>query len=319
MESMARSMGNAIRAGSDNSLVQSGKSGTTKTYYQISWPWISLHCMVEIAGASFIVLTILRTRRVQAPIWKSSALAVLSRGPYIREKLEGANSLSSLGERAAVEYARLLGQQDVGQERYKPRIRKIERSRSLLSGLARVRRNVLLIDSGEYRNAQTRHIHDLLGFDGVTAAYHRHAARQQLRHYSTVSWTNGTVTSITPTGNSSHTSFRVSSADANNRTQGGSGGDAYDDGADAGSLPTVPECDRFRRSSVGADMGVAWYGGRLYADQSDGLVTNVPGVYAVDDANTYNSTNLPHALWSGKRAAVGLHGDSGPPGSGRDV
>lgn len=35
-----------------------------------------------------------------------------------------------------------------------------------LSGLARVRRNVLLIDSGEYRNAPTRHMHDVLGFDG---------------------------------------------------------------------------------------------------------------------------------------------------------
>lgn len=35
-----------------------------------------------------------------------------------------------------------------------------------LSGLARVRRKVLLIDSAEYRNAQTRHMHDVLGFDG---------------------------------------------------------------------------------------------------------------------------------------------------------
>ena len=34
------------------------------------------------------------------------------------------------------------------------------------SGLARVRRNVLLIDSGEYRNNPTRHMHDLLGYDG---------------------------------------------------------------------------------------------------------------------------------------------------------
>lgn len=37
---------------------------------------------------------------------------------------------------------------------------------SALSGLARVRRNVLLIDSAEYRNAKTRHVHDLIGFDG---------------------------------------------------------------------------------------------------------------------------------------------------------
>lgn len=39
---------------------------------------------------------------------------------------------------------------------------------SALSGLARVRRKVLLIDSGEYRNAPTRHMHDVLGFDGIS-------------------------------------------------------------------------------------------------------------------------------------------------------
>lgn len=37
---------------------------------------------------------------------------------------------------------------------------------SAASGLARVRRNVLLIDSADYRNAQTRHMHDVIGFDG---------------------------------------------------------------------------------------------------------------------------------------------------------
>lgn len=37
---------------------------------------------------------------------------------------------------------------------------------SALSGLARVRRTALLIDSGEYRNAQTRHAHDIIGLDG---------------------------------------------------------------------------------------------------------------------------------------------------------
>jgi cation diffusion facilitator CzcD-associated flavoprotein CzcO len=37
---------------------------------------------------------------------------------------------------------------------------------SALSGLARVRRNVLLIDSGVYRNGATRHMHDVIGLDG---------------------------------------------------------------------------------------------------------------------------------------------------------
>lgn len=41
---------------------------------------------------------------------------------------------------------------------------------SALSGLARVRRNALLIDSGEYRNAATRHMHDVIGFDGRLAS-----------------------------------------------------------------------------------------------------------------------------------------------------
>jgi hypothetical protein len=38
---------------------------------------------------------------------------------------------------------------------------------SALSGLARVRRRALLIDSGEYRNGLTRHAHDIIGSDGL--------------------------------------------------------------------------------------------------------------------------------------------------------
>lgn len=37
---------------------------------------------------------------------------------------------------------------------------------SALSGLARVRRKVIMIDSGEYRNGATRHMHDVIGLDG---------------------------------------------------------------------------------------------------------------------------------------------------------
>lgn len=40
-----------------------------------------------------------------------------------------------------------------------------------LSGLARVRRKVMLVDSGEYRNGPTRHMHDVLGFDGTWCHY----------------------------------------------------------------------------------------------------------------------------------------------------
>lgn len=105
------------------------------------------------------------------------------------------------------------------------------------------------------------------------------------------------------------------------------------DGADPDadpSLPSVAEYDLFRvdledgtsvrraaffvsfpdeqRSSVGADLGVTLYGGRLFADQSKGFLTNIPGVYAIGDANSNNITNVPSAIFTGKRAAVYLHG-----------
>ena len=111
--------------------------------------------------------------------------------------------------------------------------------------------------------------------------------------------------------------------------------DGGDNGADP-SLPTAPEKDLFRvefegedsepleraaffasfpdeqKSSVGEDMGVELLGGRLSADPTKGLVTNINGVYAIGDANSDNVTNVPHALFSGKRTAVYLHGEYCP-------
>ncbi|KAI1773346.1 FAD/NAD(P)-binding domain-containing protein [Hypoxylon cercidicola] len=308
---------------------------------------------------------------------------------------------------------------------------------SALSGLARVRRTALLIDSGEYRNGPTRHMHDVIGFDGVTPAYYRWAAREQISHYDTVYGVNGTVTSIEALNN--NTLFNVATlyfdgttgvasakkvvlatglrdilpstpgieenwgkgifwcpwcdghehadqplgilapleeaassvreistlnsdvvafvngtdTEAARAAADGSfpGWDRYlqihnvtvDNRTitnvarlrDAGetpadpSLPTAPEHDLFRvdfaegapveraaffasfpdaqRSDVGPQMGVQLYGGRLAADGSRGLATNIPGVYAIGDANADNVTNVPHALFSGKRTAVYLH------------
>ncbi|RYP09772.1 hypothetical protein DL765_008328 [Monosporascus sp. GIB2] len=308
---------------------------------------------------------------------------------------------------------------------------------SALSGLARVRRNVLLIDSGEYRNGPTRHMHDLIGFDGVTPAYYRWAAREQLSHYETVAMVNGTVTKIEPLNNNTlFTVTKIRETGEEDQVQArkivlatglrdllpgtpgieenwgkgiywcpwcdghehadqtlgllGSLEDApglvreiltlntdliafvngtdtpevraateesfpdwvkflenhnvtlenraissitrLKDGGDTGadpSLPTYPEEDLFRvdfpdgesveraaffasfpntqASSLGEDMGVELWGDRLAVDPRRGLVTNIPGVYAIGDANSDNVTNIPHALFSGKRTAVYLH------------
>lgn len=95
------------------------------------------------------------------------------------------------------------------------------------------------------------------------------------------------------------------------------------------SLATAPERDLFRvdftegpsvmraafigafptqqRSRLGEETGVWLYDGRLAADIFGGLITNIQGIYAIGDANSNNVTNVPHAVFSGKRTAVHLH------------
>ncbi|KAK0758835.1 hypothetical protein N5P37_008319 [Trichoderma harzianum] len=305
---------------------------------------------------------------------------------------------------------------------------------SAASGLARVRRNVLLIDSGEYRNAATRHVHDVIGFDGVTPAYFRWVARKQISRYGTTNLVNGTVTKIQPEANNSYFTVSADYPGDNNLTfttrkvvlatglrdllpstpglieNWGKGiywcpwcdGHEHADqqlgilgplekatdaireiislnrdiilfvngtdtpeqraatekgfpkwehylklhdikidnrtltsikrlangttGDEDPSLPSHPEHDLFQlnfetgapvlraalltnfdtaqMSNLGEETGVALYGGRLAADQSRGMVTNIPGIFAIGDANSDNVTNVPHAMYNGKRAAV---------------
>lgn len=322
---------------------------------------------------------------------------------------------------------------------------------SALSGLARVRRRALLIDSGEYRNGLTRHAHDIIGSDGlstrypwlektllisgpffplgVTPAYLRAKAREQISLYPTVSMQNGTVVKVSlvndtrftvtddvghvytsqkvvlatgikdlvpstpglpenwskgifwcpwcdgyehrdqPMGllstidqipgmveeiatlnrdlvafvNGSMTTDVLRTLDAkmpdwrkmlaiynvqvDNRTI--TSIERIQDGAIVASALEMAEYDKFmihlddgtavergalftafpstQRSGLGATLGVTLVEGKLYSNFTAGMRTNVPGVYAVGDANSDGSTNVPHAMWSGKRAAVDIH------------
>ncbi|KAJ9639740.1 hypothetical protein H2204_003533 [Knufia peltigerae] len=299
---------------------------------------------------------------------------------------------------------------------------------SALSGLARVRRKALLIDSGEYRNLLTRHVHDVIGSDGVTPAYFRWKARQQISEYPTVSMMNGTVTQITQLNSSA---FSISDAAGNRYTSRkvvlGTGlrdllpstpgiaenwargiywcpwCDGYehrdqplgllgriesifglahevetldtdiiaftngsltseglqtlskaqpdwqsivkvyniqvdnrtiteieriqDDGV-VNNVTTKTEYDKFlvhfddgtavergafftgwpsvQASTLGTSMGIAPVGNKL-TNNITTMATNIQGAYAVGDANMDGSTNVPHAMWSGKRAAVDIH------------
>ncbi|TVY27023.1 putative thioredoxin reductase [Lachnellula hyalina] len=88
---------------------------------------------------------------------------------------------------------------------------------SALSGLARVRRKTLMLDSAEYRNQNTRHMHDIIGNDGKSShlelspnksagtvpAVFRYNAREMIAKYPTAYMKNATATSIVSVNNGS--------------------------------------------------------------------------------------------------------------------
>ncbi|KOS17009.1 Alkyl hydroperoxide reductase subunit F [Escovopsis weberi] len=308
---------------------------------------------------------------------------------------------------------------------------------SAASGLARVRRNVLLIDSGEYRNGPTRHMHDVIGLDGLTGEYFRWSARNQIDQYETATLVNGTVNKITPQANNTYFTIESTYPGGNavsytarkvvlatglrdllpetpgiqenwgkgiywcpwcdghehedqalgiigplsqgpttvreiltlnedivllvngtdtpemraNTTTRFPGWEKYLDlhgisvenrtitsierlrngtvGEDHPELPSNPEHDLFQvnfstgepllrnafltnfqneqRSSLGEKSGVKLIDGRLTSDIKNGYISNIPGIYAIGDANSDDITNVPHAMFSGKRCAVSLH------------
>ncbi|CBF71843.1 hypothetical protein AN6963.2 [Aspergillus nidulans FGSC A4] len=62
----------------------------------------------------------------------------------------------------------------------------------------------------------------------------------------------------------------------------------------------------YQASTLPAQMGLRILGGKIDTT-APGLRTSMKGVWGVGDANSDNSTNVPHAMASGKRAAVYCH------------
>lgn len=61
-----------------------------------------------------------------------------------------------------------------------------------------------------------------------------------------------------------------------------------------------------QHSTLAQEMGLNMTGNKIKVD-FNGMITSKAGVFAVGDANSDNSTNVPHAMFSGKRAAVYIH------------
>ncbi|KAL4894543.1 hypothetical protein BDV59DRAFT_207128 [Aspergillus ambiguus] len=303
---------------------------------------------------------------------------------------------------------------------------------SVLSGLSRVRRKTVMFDSGEYRNAPTRNMHDVIGNDGTPPAKFRGLAREQISKYDTASIVDKKIVSVTPLTDANQTAyFEAKDADGNvysarkvvlgtglvdvlpatpgleeiwgkgaywcpwcdgyehrdqpigilgslvdavgsmleihtlntdvvalaNGTQTAEveaqltkdkpnweaqlkawnvridnrtiesfrrvqDGDVHrdDEGrqfdifevkfADGQTLQRnafITNYPTAQRSTLPAELGLQMDDDKIDTTSFSGMRTSVPGVYAVGDANSDGSTNVPHAMFSGKRAAVYAH------------
>lgn len=80
-------------------------------------------------------------------------------------------------------------------------------------------------------------------------------------------------------------------------------GPPVDRGAFISNFPTD------QASTLPAAMGLAMDDSKIEVDPGS-MRTNIPGVWAVGDCNNDGSTNVPHAMFTGKKAAVYIHGKS---------
>lgn len=117
---LAASMSNALRTGADGSfegipVTVTGERGELTTYYRIVWPWICLHCFVVLVGAVFLGITICENRRYgrMVPLWKSSSLAIASRGKLVTEVLSGVQTVKDMRSRARVSHVTFSDSGDV--------------------------------------------------------------------------------------------------------------------------------------------------------------------------------------------------------------
>ncbi len=97
--------------------------------------------------------------------------------------------------------------------------------------LGRMHRRVLLLDSGEYRNAPAEHMHNFVTHDGTPPAEFRAAARAELAAYATVTVRETAATAVVPDGDG----FRVELGAALSAGRDAGSDAGPDAGSDAGA------------------------------------------------------------------------------------
>ncbi|KAF2735264.1 hypothetical protein EJ04DRAFT_601070 [Polyplosphaeria fusca] len=97
-EVLAKSMSINMRNNDDNHTVQFGTISVT--VYKVRWGWITLPILSLLVGTVFLVLTMWFSRTKGAPLWKSSALAVLKVGHRIGDVFKDEDAIGAMERRA---------------------------------------------------------------------------------------------------------------------------------------------------------------------------------------------------------------------------
>ena len=106
-EAIARSLTNRLRESSDTPPLP-GKSSTVQVVLQVHWVWIILPLAVLIGGLLQLQIAIAMSRKTSTPVWKSSSLAVLSRGGEAARLLQDCRTLEEFEAKAKEEQVDLF-------------------------------------------------------------------------------------------------------------------------------------------------------------------------------------------------------------------
>ncbi|RAL09144.1 NAD(P)/FAD-dependent oxidoreductase [Aspergillus homomorphus CBS 101889] len=156
---------------------------------------------------------------------------------------------------------------------------------SAISSLSRVRRRTILFDSGEYRNAPTREMHDVIGNDGTPPADFRGLAREQILKYDTATIVDTAIAAVSPVSDTSSNTTYFRAQDVN-----GTAYTARKVVLATGLVDEIPDVPGLQEAWGKGVYWCPWCDGYEHRDQPLGILGELPDVVgSVLETHTLNT------------------------------
>jgi hypothetical protein len=108
VQNMVKSMSMRIRTG-PNATLAVGQALTDEAFIQVQWLWIILPASTVLLAIIFLGLTMWRSARARAPVWKSSGLAMLlhdMKGYHGAERYDQVEEMEKVAKKVEVKLVR---------------------------------------------------------------------------------------------------------------------------------------------------------------------------------------------------------------------